>query len=225
MKQIIARLRVVAAGLLLTSAFTGRAGTITIESDLNTTGYEVPLNDPTIFNGDVSGLTPVTVQGDSSGTFTAPPSGAPLTALTINLPFDPSYAQVPISGYSQTWPSGLFEVSFNLPAGFSGANLSGAGNVDDEGGAFLNGVLVSSSTTALSESGNVTFGTTDDSLFHAGLNTLVISDNNSGYGPSGVAFYATVNYNTVPEGGNVYMLPCFALTCFAMAAYRRRVLA
>jgi hypothetical protein len=208
MKPNFVRLRLAAAGLLLASAITGSPITITVQSDASTLGATVAASgDPRLYSGNISGLSFSPVLVGAFGTFTQPPPGAPSGTQVINLP--------PGDG-----ESGFFEVTFTLPAGFSGASLNGAGNVDDGGLAFLNGTIIS---PMLSEFGNVGFGTADNSLFNIGVNELVISDDNYGGGPSGAAFYATVNYITVPDR-SAYMLPCFALVCLAMEIYRRRTL-
>jgi hypothetical protein len=66
--------------------------------------------------------------------------------------------------------------------------------VDDVGSAYLNGNLL---TSALTQFGNATFSTDDASLFREGENEFIISDINSGGGPSGVLFFAFITFNTV----------------------------
>jgi len=189
-------------GLVLATLFTTAANaTITLVSDGSTLGSAVPVNDPRLSSGDITGLTfsPVTV--GAFGTYTPVPGGAPAGTQVIYL--------TPGDG-----ESGFFMVTFILPTGFSGASFSGAANVDDGGSVFLNGFLLSSS---LREFGDATFSTSDNSIFHAGLNQLIISDNNYGGGPSGAAFYANIDYSDVPEpttliSGALLLLPLGAST-------------
>jgi hypothetical protein len=86
--------------------------------------------------------------------------------------------------------------------------LTGAGNVDDWGYAFLNGNIIS---PQLTEFGNTTFNTSNPSYFLPGTtNTLVISDSNSGGGPSGVAFYSDITYSTTtPEPCSLILMGSF----------------
>jgi hypothetical protein len=115
--------------------------------------------------------------------------------------------------------SGFVLATFTLPSTFSSISLSGAGNVDDGGYAFLNGVNLDPSSP-LTESGNVTFSTSDPTLFQPGLNTFVISDSNFGGGPSGVAFYADITYSTAPEPGTMALLGMGIIGI--VGTYRRR---
>jgi len=102
---------------------------------------------------------------------------------------------------SSVSPSGFFEVTFDLPSVFEDVQLTGVANADDKGRAFLNGHAISpalSATGHIDEFDNVGFSTSDASYFEPGENVLLIADDNTG-GPSGVAFYADITYNTVPE--------------------------
>jgi hypothetical protein len=49
-------------------------------------------------------------------------------------------------------------------------------------------------SATLTQFGDATFSTTDANLFREGTNELVISDRNSGGGPSGAAFYALITF-------------------------------
>jgi hypothetical protein len=171
------------------------AQTIVIKSDASNQGAAVgSTSDPRLTSGDISGLTFTPVGTDDLGTFTSPPPGSPFGTIVVQVP--------PECGY-YCGQSGFVLATFTLPSTFFSISLSGAGNVDDWGYAFLNGVAISSELT---EFGNVTFNTSNAALFLPGLNTLVISDSNSGGGPSGVAFYADINYSTTPEPSSLLLL-------------------
>ena len=172
------------------------AGTVTVQSDANNLGATVDPNSPAFAQGNITGLTFTPVGIDNLGSFTSPPPGAPLGTLVV---------QVPPECGGGCGQSGFIKTTFTLPSSFSAISLTGAGNVDDSGYVFLNGNLISG---PLSEFGNVAFSTDVASFFLPGVNTLVVSDNNSGGGPSGVAFYANVNYTTsaTPEPASMIML-------------------
>lgn len=202
---------------LLWNAGTRADVTITLESDGSTQaaalveGAPDAAQEAALDTGNTSGLAFQNALVGAYGTFTQPPSGAPAGTKVINIP--------PGDG-----ESGFFEVMFTLPSGFSNASLSGAGNVDDQGTVFLNGTAITP-VNALDESDSVFFSTADPSLFHAGTNVLLISDSNSGGGPSGAAFYADVTYNgtlATPEPSSMAVFG-FGLTVMgATAAWRRR---
>jgi hypothetical protein len=179
------------------------AGTITIQSNASnlgaalTTNGEVPNSAEMalLTSGNTTGLTFSAVGTDNLGSFTTPPTGAPAGTLVVQVP--------PECGY-YCGQSGFVETTFTLPTGATSITLSGAANVDDWGYAFLNGNLIS---PELNQFGSVTFDTSDRSYFQSGVNTFVISDYNSG-GPSGVAFFADVNYSTgvTPEPSSLLLL-------------------
>jgi len=175
--------------LAIGNASAARANSLTLQSDASTLAATAPLGSPILDSGNVTGLTfqPVTV--GAFGTFTPVPPGAPAGTAVVNIP--------PGDG-----ESGFFEVTFNLPSSFSAISLVGEANVDDVGRAFLNGNPISPSITSgdpatLTEFGNATFSTANAAFFNPGTNVLLISDDNSGGGPSGAAFYATVTYSSV----------------------------
>jgi hypothetical protein len=205
-----------AVGLLLVSTLALRADSITVVSDASTLGAALGPGTPSdlvvarLASGDVTGLTFQPVLVGAFGTFTPVPGGAPAGTLVVNL--------APGDG-----ESGFFEDTFTLPSLFSNPTLSGEGNVDDSGLVFLNGNLISAQQ--LAEFGDGAFSTSDASFFNAGVNVLLISDDNSGGGPSGTAFYATVNYDvaSVPDSGTG-LVSCLALVCLAMEFCRRRTL-
>jgi hypothetical protein len=147
-------------------------------------------------NGDTTGLTFVSALVGAFDTFTPVPAGAPATAEVLNIP-----TPIPDPTLGHIGESGFFEVTFTLPSDFTSAQLSGEANVDDSGEVFLNG-------TALTPA----FSTTDSSLFLAGENVLLISDDNQqGGGPSGAAFYADVSFAepvgaVVPEPATMTLL-------------------
>ncbi|MBV8520291.1 MAG: pentapeptide repeat-containing protein [Acidobacteria bacterium] len=120
-------------------------------------------------------------------TFTPIPSGAPAGTRVVNLP--------PGDGRS-----GYFKVTFVAPKQFSRVELRGRANVDDIGRVFLNGRPLTGSIfshTAVSEFGDVAFaaGRETTALLKPGaVNELIVSDMNTGAGPSGAAFYARITF-------------------------------
>lgn len=184
-----------AVALLAMVAAPLSAGTITIQSDATNLGASVAsASDPTLASGDISGLTFTPVGTDDEGSFTAVPPGAPSGAMVVQVP--------PECGW---WcgQSGFVEATFTLPATFSAPTLTGAGNVDDWGYVFLNGNPIG---FQLDEFDNNAFATSNAAYFQPGVNTLVISDSNTG-GPSAVAFYANITYSSaVPEPSTTFLL-------------------
>jgi hypothetical protein len=194
------------------------AGTAVIQSNASNTGAAVAsASDPRLTSGDTSGLNFTVVGTDNLGSFTSAPSGAPAGTIPVQVP--------PECGW-YCGQSGFVETTFTLPTGFTAASLTGAANVDDSGYAFLNGYLISSQ---LSELGNTSFSTSNQLYFDTGVNTFVISDSNSGGGPSAVAFYANINYTSptpVPEGPALPMLGICALALLgAMVIVKRGLIA
>jgi hypothetical protein len=60
--------------------------------------------------------------------------------------------------------------------------------------------MSSSDSGRIAEFGDAQFSTMNAAFFRVGTNDLVIADANSGGGPSGAAFYATVTYLTPAAG-------------------------
>ncbi|HEV7484660.1 MAG TPA: pentapeptide repeat-containing protein [Thermoanaerobaculia bacterium] len=118
-------------------------------------------------------------------TFTPIPPGAPRGTQVVNLP--------PGDGRS-----GYFRLAFIAPEGFSSVRLKGFANADDTGRVFLNGTAISPSlfsTDAITEFGNVSFSVNRTTMFKPGVvNEILISDLNTGAGPSGAAFYFTITF-------------------------------
>jgi hypothetical protein len=176
------------------------ADTITVKSDASNTGTSVGADpyghvslsnsatDSVLFSGNISGLTFTPVGTVSTGSWAAAAFGAPIGTIQVQVPPQP--------GLGALGNSGLVETTFVLPTGYSGASLSGVANVDDWGYVFLNGNLISDPNNPILSTSNSSFGTSDAAYFLTGLNTLVISDINEYGGPSGVAFYANINYST-----------------------------
>jgi len=194
------------------------ADLVTVVSDASTQGAATAATDPGIISGDITGLTFTPVAPGAYGTFTPLPPGSPSGTMVINLP--PAPASDP-SIYS-TGNSGLFLATFTLPTVYSFIQLAGLANVDDWGYAFLNGNPISSQLT---EFGNVALGTTNAAFFQPGLNTLVITDYNTG-GPSGSAFYANITFNTpaVPEPSSLVIALGSSVLLFAgVRGWRRRL--
>jgi hypothetical protein len=168
--------------------------TIELESDASTFAAALGPGAPTdnVFNqldsGAYSGLNFQLADVGAFGTFTSIPSGAPSGSQVINIPPDDG-------------ENGFFKVSFALPDGFQAIQLTGSANVDDYGRVFLNGNPISPSMSSpdlgcIAEFGDTMFSTTNSAFFKTGTNVLVIADDNSGGGPSGAVFYATVTYDT-----------------------------
>lgn len=190
-KMTLAALAVSAVMLMVAMVGLAQADTIVLQSDANTLGA-VQGDVGKLNAGDASGLTFSPVIVDALGTNTPIPPGAPTATAVVNIP--------PGSGQ---W--GFFKMTFTLPSTYSGISLSGAGNVDDVGTFFLNGTALTP-INGLSEFGNVTFTTANSSLFHAGENIILISDANTGGGPSGGAFFVNVSYAPVPVPGTLLLL-------------------
>lgn len=178
-----------------------RADQITIKSDSTNTGAAVSSDtDSRLQSGDISGLIFTPVAPNDGGTFTKAPPEAPSGTTTVEVP--------PGCGY-YCGQSGFIETTFTLPSGFTNPSLEGEGNVDDWGYVFLNGVQIGG---PLNEFTNVSFSTSNAALFLSGVNIFVISDSNSGGGPSGVAYYANIDYTAgnptppVPEPGTMLLL-------------------
>jgi probable HAF family extracellular repeat protein len=161
---------------------------ISLASGAATLAAAAPLNTSALDTADTTGLTFVPVDVGAFGTYTAAPPGAPAGTEVVNIP--PGDGQ-----------SGYFEITFTLPEGFTDASIAGAANADDVGRVFLNGVALTSSIVSggsdeVTEFGNATFSSADQSDFQVGVNTLLVSDANTGGGPSGAAFYADVTYTS-----------------------------
>src|SRR3954469_652788 len=118
-------------------------------------------------------------------TFTPIPPGAPRATQVVNIP--------PGDGRS-----GYFRLTFIAPERFSTVRLTGKANSDDTGRVFLNGTAISPSLfspDAITEFGNVSFSVNGTALFKPGMvNEILISDLNTGAGPSGAAFYFTITF-------------------------------
>jgi hypothetical protein len=203
--------------LLIVLAAPLYATTLTIESNGNDFGAVVSSAlDLRLYTGNTTGLTfkPVVVGKD--GTLTSPPPGAPSTTQVVQVA-----APVKILG-QYFGKSGFVETTFDLPnnlSDISDISLTGAANVDDGGWVFLNGRRIN--TSELNEFGNRTFSTSNASWFKPGINTFMISDSNYGLGPSGVAFYADINYTPVPEPASLALLGAGLLSGVGMV--RRRL--
>ncbi len=172
---------------------TGHAQTITLTSDASMLATALGPGSPTFMvesNLDIvniNGFVFTNVDVGSFGTDTPVPPGAPQGTEVVNIP--------PADG-----ENGFFMVTFILPTYFTNIQLSGSANVDDIGRVFLNGTPISPSVFSsdperVTEFGNATFATQDASLFQPGQNVILISDANTGGGPSGCAFFATVTFS------------------------------
>lgn len=118
-------------------------------------------------------------------TWTPVPEGAPKGTEVINIP--------PGDGRS-----GYFKWTFVAPRAFSSVHLAGRANADDAGRVFLNGTPISPSIfspAAIREFDGVKFSTDNAALFRRGaVNEIVLSDTNTGAGPSGAAFYVELTF-------------------------------
>jgi hypothetical protein len=212
----------VAVVLLAMVALPLSADTITVKSDATNVGANVgspydSSNNARLTSGDTSGLTFSLVGTVPTGSWVAAPSGAPAGTIQVQIPPQPpSYDP---NGHNTDGNSGFVETTFNLPAVFYGVSLSGRANVDDWGYVFLNGHLISGDIKSTS---SLLFGTINAAYFLPGVNTLVISDSNWYGGPSGVAFYANINYSLAPEPTSMLML---ATGLLGLAGAIRRKLA
>ncbi|VBB45166.1 exported hypothetical protein [uncultured Paludibacter sp.] len=134
---------------------------------------------------DIESLNFQLVDVNDAGTWTNIPPGSPEGTAVINI--KPSDGQ-----------NGYFKLSFLLPQNFTHVKLNGVANIDDRGRAFLNGNPITpeiENDLAITQFGNVAFETQNPLYFKEGENVIVFSDANTGCGPSGAAFYVTVNYD------------------------------
>jgi uncharacterized delta-60 repeat protein len=160
---------------------------ITIKSDAGTLAAAT-ADFNRLDTGNASGLTFSAATVGAVGSTVGVPPGAPPGTEVINLT-------------SGGGASGLFKATFTLPAAFAAPTITGAGNIDDHGRAFLNGnpltpSLTAGLTGALTLAANSQFASSNASFFVPGVNDLVVSDHNSGGGPSGGSFYAHIDYLT-----------------------------
>jgi hypothetical protein len=188
------------------------ADTITVKSDASNMGASAGADpyghvslsnsatDSVLFSGNISGLTFTPVGTVSTGSWVLAPFGSPVGTIQVQVPPQP--------GPGNLGNSGFIETTFVLPANYASASLSGVANVDDWGYVFLNGNLISDPNNPILSTSNTAFGTSDAAYFLPGVNTLMISDINAYGGPSGVAFYANINYSTsaTPEPTSMIML-------------------
>lgn len=178
-----------------TPSFAPILHTITIKSEAKTraaavdyAGNPPPATLAKLDAGDTSGLLFNAVDVGAFGTYTPIPPNAPAGTQVVNIP--------PHNGQN-----GFFMDTFVLPPDFTSPSLSGAANVDDEGRIFLNGhpltpSIRSSDSQKVTEYGNVQFSTANRDLFVARKNTLLVADANTGAGPSGAAFYMTIQFES-----------------------------
>jgi hypothetical protein len=196
---------VVAGAALAVSATPTFANTIVIVSDGSTLAAATSSTFAGLTTGDTTGLTFTSALVGPYGTNTPVPAGAPAGTDVINIPPSDQY--------------GFFEVPFTLPSGATNVSISGSANVDDEGWIFINGHRFGYAT----QYSNATFDSNVASNFVVGVNEFLVSDINSGGGPSGAAFFATVNYD-VSQTPLPAALPLFAggLGVIGLLARRRK---
>ena len=179
-------------GLAVLGSVAGaEAGSIVLLSNASTEVTALDAGDGRLTTGDITGLTWTNATEGAFGTWTGVPPGAPAGAEVINI-------GAGVGAY------GFYKDVFTLPFGFSAASIAGLANIDDDGYVFLNGHNIGYAN----EFGNNAFSASDPPFFKPGLNTLVFSDFNGGGGPSGAAFFATVDYTapSVPEPGTWMMV-------------------
>lgn len=164
-----------------TSLITVTSDATTLAAPVGTAGIPSSQDLARLDTADTSGLVFQPALVGAYGTFTGVPQGAPMGTQVINIP----------SGNGQ---NGYFKATFTLPAGFTGVQLTGAFNVDDLGRVFLNGNALTPTILTNPSSSNSSFSMANTAFFNAGTNELLISDANTGDGPSGAAFYATISY-------------------------------
>ena len=207
MSNVALTTAVVAGAALAGTATPTFANSITIVSDGSTLAAATSSSFVGLTTGDTTGLTFTPADVGAYGTYTAPPPGSPAGTDVINI--HPGNGQY-----------GFFEVAFTLPSGATNVSINGSANVDDFGWIFINGHQIGSEA---SEYGNATFSSTLASNFFVGVNEFLVSDINSGGGPSGAAFYATVSYDvsTTPLPA---ALPLFAtgLGALGLLGWRRK---
>jgi len=164
---------------------------IVLESNASTLGAAVSSASDagltTYSNTEMNGLTFTAVGTDYTG-------GSDWVLIPSSAPTGTEKVVVPGTVTSGNYPSGFVETTFTLPTNFTAASITGSGSVDDKGDVFLNGINIGS----LTGQSDTTFTSLIEADFVSGVNTLVISDINSGAGPAGVAFYADVNYTAGP---------------------------
>ena len=174
-----------------------QAAQITLKSDATTLGSPMGLGYPDVDMlarldaGDTTGLVFSPVILDSFGSWTTIPPGAPLDTAVVNIS----------GGSDYDGENGFFKMAFDLPSSFANIQLTGSANVDDFGRLFLNGnpltpSLSSGSPGVISETGNVTFESSNPAFFKAGTNVILIADANTGGGPSAGAFFVNISYSS-----------------------------
>jgi hypothetical protein len=205
MSNVALTTAVVAGAALAVSATPTFANTIVIMSDASTLAAATSSSFSGLTTGVTTGLTFTSADVGAFGTTTPFPPGAPAGMVVINIPPEGQY--------------GFFEVPFTLPSGATNVSISGSANVDDEGWIFINGHRIGYAT----QYGNATFSSNLASNFVLGVNEFLVSDINSGGGPSGAAFFATVNYD-VSQTPLPAALPLFAtgLGALGLLGWRRK---
>lgn len=178
-RNLFPRMCLFAMCALILAISSANASTIVFMSDASTLSAPTASNFSGLTTGVTTGLTFVSADVGAFGTLTPVPTGAPAGTLVINIHPEPDQY-------------GFFKVVFNLPSDATNVSISGAANVDDQGYIFINGNQIGTAN----ESGNLTFSSNVASYFNSGLNEFLVSDINSGGGPSGAAFYATVSFDS-----------------------------
>ena len=171
--------------------------------------------------GDTSGLTFQSALVGAFGSSIYPPTGSPIDTQLVNIP--PGNGQ-----------NGFFQLSFVLPSGYSGAQISCGATMDYYGRAFLNGnpltPAIDSSQPSpapgtIAGNNDTFFSTKSAAFFHAGTNYFVLADINANGGASAGAFFCLATYRVPPSSlsdpaklsGNQFQ---FTLTGDSGAMYR-----
>ena len=115
--------------------------------------------------------------------------------------------------------SGYYERTFILPSLFTTATLELDAVGDDEGYAYLNRQFLG--YFGWKNDGAYSLGTSDLNFFSTGENKLTFVVSNSGGGPTGLSYKATVSYEPVPQPTTVLLL---GSGLFGLAGLRRKLL-
>jgi len=172
-----------------------RADTFSIVSATwNTVGAATGLGDPGFYTynpAEVAGLTWSSTQKITPYCVTYG-----CTGLWAYDPGQPAGIQEVSIAPADDGLSGFFATTFNLSPGYTNASITGTVSIDDQGCVFLNGNNLGCQSFGI-ETGqySINFSSINPSYFVTGTNYLVISDDNTGAGPSGVEYNAAITFD------------------------------